>query len=100
MSELREKDHSAIVLRFFEGKDFRQVGAALGVSENAAKTRVSRAMEKLRKLFVKRGVTLSVAAIAGAVSANSVQAAHIGLATSVTVATSRTGARTIKSRVI
>ncbi|HEY3854933.1 MAG TPA: sigma-70 family RNA polymerase sigma factor [Verrucomicrobiae bacterium] len=86
MSQLREKDHSAIVLRFFEGKDFRQVGAALGVSENTAKTRVSRAMEKLRKLFMKRGITLSVAAIAGAVSANSVQAAHIGLATSVTVA--------------
>jgi DNA-binding CsgD family transcriptional regulator len=86
MSQLREKDHSAVVLRFFEGKDFRQVGAALGVSENTAKTRVSRAMEKLRKLFMKRGITLSVAAIAGAVSVNSVQAAHIGLATSVTVA--------------
>ncbi len=86
MSQLREKDHCAIVLRFFEGKDLKQVGAALGVSENTAKTRVSRAMEKLRKLFMKRGITLSAAAIAGAVSAHSVQAAQIGLATSVTVA--------------
>jgi RNA polymerase sigma factor (sigma-70 family) len=86
MSQLGEKDHCAIVLRFFEGKDLKQVGAALGVSENTAKTRVSRATEKLRKLFMKRGITLSVAAIAGAVSANSVQAAQMGLATSVTVA--------------
>jgi RNA polymerase sigma factor (sigma-70 family) len=86
MSQLGEKDHCAIVLRFFEGKDLKQVGAALGVSENVAKTRVSRATEKLRKLFIKRGITLSAAAIAGAVSANSVQAAQIGLATSVTVA--------------
>ena len=56
MAELGEKDHSAIVLRFFEGKDMKQVGAALGVSENAARTRVSRAVEKLRRFFFKRGV--------------------------------------------
>jgi hypothetical protein len=86
MAQLGEKDHCAIVLRFFEGKDLKQVGAALGVSDNTAKTRVSRATEKLRKFLSKRGITLSAAAIAGAVSAHSVQAAPIGLATSVTVA--------------
>ena len=86
MAQLGEKDHSAIVLRFFERKDLKQVGAALGVSENAAKTRVSRATEKLRKFFIKRGITLSAAAIGGVVSTNSVQAAPIGLATSVTAA--------------
>jgi len=86
MAQLGEKDHSAIVLRFFEGKDLKQVGAALGVSENTAKTRVSRATEKLRRFFSRRGITFSAAVIAGAISANSVQAAPIGLATSVTVA--------------
>ena len=86
MRQLGQKDHTAIVLRFFQGKDLKQVGAALGVSQNAAKTRVSRALEKLRKFFAKRGFTLSAATLAGAVAANSVQAAPIGLATSVTVA--------------
>jgi len=86
MARLGKKDHSAIVLRFFERKDLKQVGAALGVSENTAKTRVSRAVEKLRTFFKKRGITISGAMIAGAVSANSVQAAPIGLATSVTIA--------------
>jgi RNA polymerase sigma factor (sigma-70 family) len=86
MARLGEKDHSAVVLRFFEGKNLKQVGVALGVSENAAKTRVSRAVEKLRKFFVKRGITLSAAVIAGAVSAHSVQAAPSGLAKSVTAA--------------
>jgi RNA polymerase sigma factor (sigma-70 family) len=86
MRQLGQKDHSAIVLRFFEGKDLKQVGTALGVSQNAAKTRVSRALEKLRKFFLKRGMTLSVGALAGAFAANSVQAAPIGLATSVTSA--------------
>ena len=86
MAQLGENDHSAIVLRFFERKDLKQVGAALGVSENAAKTRVSRATEKLRKFFIKRGITLSAATIGGVVSANSIQAAPIWLATSVTAA--------------
>ncbi|HEX4646804.1 MAG TPA: sigma-70 family RNA polymerase sigma factor [Verrucomicrobiae bacterium] len=86
MNQLGEQDHTAIVLRYFDGKDLKQVGAALGVNENTAKTRVSRATEKLRKFFIRRGITLPAAAIAGAVSVNSVQAAPIGLATSVTVA--------------
>jgi RNA polymerase sigma factor (sigma-70 family) len=86
MAGLGQKDHSAVVLRFFEGKDLKQVGAAMGISENAAKTRVSRAVEKLRKFFVGRGIHLSAAVIAGAVTANSMQAAPSGLAQSVTVA--------------
>jgi RNA polymerase sigma factor (sigma-70 family) len=86
MGHLGEKDHSAIVLRFFEGKDLKEVGAALGVSPNAAKTRVSRALEKLRRFFAGRGITVSAAALAGAVSAHSVQAAPIGLAAAVTTA--------------
>jgi RNA polymerase sigma factor (sigma-70 family) len=80
LGQLGHRDHDAVVLRFFEGKDFKQVGAALGTGEDAAKMRVSRAVEKLRKFFSRRGVTLSAAAIAGAVSANSVQAAPVGLA--------------------
>ena len=46
--------------------------------------RVSRAVEKLRKIFSKRGVVLSVAALGGAISANSIEAAPVGLAVSAT----------------
>ena len=86
MGQLGRKDHDALVLRFFEGRSFREVSAALGTSEAAAKMRVNRALRKMRTFFSKRGLTFSVAAIAGAVSGNSLQAAPIGLATSVTVA--------------
>jgi uncharacterized protein (TIGR03435 family) len=84
MAELGEKYHNAIVLRFFESKDLKQVGAELGVDERTAQTRVRRAIEKLRKFFIKRGITLSAAVIAGAISANSVQAAPAAFAKSVT----------------
>ncbi len=86
MARLGEKDHNAVVLRFFEGRDFKDLGAALGTSEDGAKMRVNRALEKLRKFFTKRGVTLSAAVIAGAVSANSVQAASAGLTISAVAA--------------
>lgn len=75
MAELGGKYHSAVVLRFFEGKDLKQVGAELGVDERTAQTRVRRAVEQLRKFFVKRGIALSATVIAGAISANAVQAA-------------------------
>jgi RNA polymerase sigma factor (sigma-70 family) len=92
LARLGQKDHDAIVLRFFEGKNMNEVGAALGVSENTAKTRVSRAVEKLRKVFMKRGVVFSTAVIAGAISANSVQAAPTALATSISAAAITKGA--------
>ena len=75
MAKLGQKDHDALVLRFFENRNFKEVGAALGASESAAKMRVNRALEKLRKFFTKRGVVSTTAIIAGTISANSVQAA-------------------------
>jgi len=86
MAHLGEKDHNAVVFRFFEGRNFKSVSAALGTTEAGAKMRVNRALEKLRKFFTKRGLTFSAAVIAGAISAHSVQAAPTGLATSVTLA--------------
>ena len=92
MEKLGQKDHDALVLRFFEDRNFKEVGAALGASEDAAKMRVSRALEKLRKFFTKRGVSSTTAIIAGAISANSVQAAPVALAKSVTAVAIAKGA--------
>ena len=83
---LREKDRRAIVLRFYEGRNLREVGLALGASEDAAEKRVNRALEKLRNIFAKRGVSSTTAIIAGTISANSVQAAPVALAVTVTAA--------------
>ncbi len=84
MAGLDEKHHSALVLRYFEGKDWKQVGAELGIDERTAQTRSRRAVEKLRNFFVKRGIVQSSDVIAGAISANSIQAAPIALSKTVT----------------
>ena len=92
LEQLGQKDHDAVVLRFFEGRNFKEVGAALGASEDAAKMRVNRALEKLRTFFTKRGVSSTTAIIAGVISAHSVQAAPVALAKSVTAVALAKGA--------
>ena len=72
------------MLRFYQGRNLREVGLALGASEDAAEKRVGRALEKLRKFFMKRGVSSTLATLAGAISTHSVQAAPAMLAKSVT----------------
>jgi len=92
MERLGERDRNALMLRFFENKSLHEVGLALGASEAAAKVRVSRALEKLRKFFFKRGVTFSSALIAEAVSVNSVQIAPAGLAKTISAVAAAKGA--------
>jgi RNA polymerase sigma factor (sigma-70 family) len=92
LAKLGEADRNAIVLRFFENKSLAEVGTALGASEDAAKMRVNRALEKLRKIFGKRSVTLSATLIAGAAAANSVQAAPAGLAATISTVALTKGA--------
>lgn len=57
LDALPATDRDAIVLRFFEHRDFHAVGAALGISDDTAQKRVSRALEKLRALLTRRGVS-------------------------------------------
>ena len=92
VADLKEKDRRAILLRFYEGKNLREIGTALGSNESAAEKRVSRALEKLRKFFTKRGVDSTAAIIAGTISANSVHAATVALAKSVTAVAIAKGA--------
>jgi RNA polymerase sigma factor (sigma-70 family) len=83
---LNEKDRHAVVLRFFQNKSSNEIGAAFGATEDAAKMRVNRALEKLRKFFTKHGISSTTAIIAGAISANSVHAAPVGLTTTISAA--------------
>jgi uncharacterized protein (TIGR03435 family) len=75
MAGLSTRDRDALVLRFFENKNLREIGAAIGTSEDAAKVRVNRALEKLRKMFTRRGVNSTTNIIAGAITVHSVHAA-------------------------
>src|ERR1035437_6465631 len=85
MHELKETDREAILLRYFENRQFAEVGAKLGLNENAARMRVERALEKLRGLLAQRGMTTATA-LSTVISANAVQLAPAGLAATLTTA--------------
>jgi hypothetical protein len=75
ISSLAEKDRDAIVLRFIEGRELKEVAATLGITADAAKKRVARAVEKLRAAFSVRGTAVSDEALTQAIGAKAVQAA-------------------------
>jgi RNA polymerase sigma factor (sigma-70 family) len=83
---LNDRERAAIVLRYFERRDLRAVGAALGSNEDAAQKCISRAVDKLRSHFERRGVVISSALIVSALAGNAVQAAPAGLASTVAAA--------------
>ncbi|HYV27052.1 MAG TPA: sigma-70 family RNA polymerase sigma factor [Candidatus Eisenbacteria bacterium] len=84
LGELNEQDHDAVLLRYFERKSAREMAETLGVSEEAAQKRVSRAVERLREFFAKRGVTASATGLSVVIFANAVHAAPAALAKSIT----------------
>ncbi|MCO5053604.1 MAG: RNA polymerase sigma factor [Verrucomicrobiae bacterium] len=92
LGELTEPDRDAILLRYFERKSAREMAAQLGISDEAAQKRVSRAVERLREFLAKRGVTVGASGLAVVISAHAVQAAPAGLALTITTAATLTGA--------
>lgn len=92
LDQLNARDRDAVLLRFFENKKLAEVGAALGVSEDGARVRVNRALEKLRQLFAKHGVNSTADAITNSIAVNAIQVAPSGLAAAVTAAAAAKGA--------
>jgi hypothetical protein len=83
LTKLGEKDRQAVLLRYFEERSLKEVGSTLGTGEDGARKRVSRALERLRRFFSRRGVLVTSAAIGGALTANAVHAAPAELAISI-----------------
>ena len=75
LDSLSAGERYVLLLRYFEGRSLRETGEALGISEDAARLRVERAIEKMRRYFSKRGYLISGVVLAGLLLEKSVQAA-------------------------
>src|SRR5438132_607429 len=62
--QLSPSHRDALVLRYMKQQPLGEVSRNLGVSEEAAKKRVARALDRLRRIFSRKGVTLPAAALA------------------------------------
>jgi RNA polymerase sigma factor (sigma-70 family) len=103
LHSLSTSDRDAVVLRFLEHRSFRNVAEVLGVSEDAAKKRVNRALEKLRGILHTHGVTISTVALSPLLLANSAPAAPASAITAAAVAAGgtkgATGALTLAAEI-
>ena len=85
-------DRSAILLRFFEDKNLREVGVVLGTSEDTAQKRVTRAVEQLRTFFLRRGVVVTAAGLTTDLSAHALLIAPAGLSATISTVAALSGA--------
>jgi hypothetical protein len=92
MHDLEERDREAILLRFFEGQSFAEVGGRLRLTEEAARKRVDRALDKLHALLAQRGVTSTAAALAVVLANQPAVAVPAGLAVTTTASALAAGA--------
>lgn len=86
LSEIDEGDRDAVLLRFFDARSFADIGTRLRLTENAARMRVSRSLDKLNAALAKRGITSTASALGVAVGQQASAAMPAGLAASITAA--------------
>lgn len=83
--ELPEKDRRTLLLRFFENRPFREIAHTLGIGEDAAQKRTSRALEALAGILRRRGAPTATGALAAkTLEAAALTTAPAQLATSIT----------------
>ena len=90
LERLGQRDRDAVLLRYVQGHSLRDVGSVLGMTEEAAKKRVSRAIEKLRSLLARRGISVSTAIIGSTLSTNANVAVSETVLTTITSAAGAT----------
>jgi RNA polymerase sigma factor (sigma-70 family) len=95
MDALDASERTAVLLRYFKKLSLRDVGLALGTSEDAAQKRVSRAVEQMREFFARRGVAVGAGALVGLISTHAVQGAPAGLAAGICGATALAGTASV-----
>lgn len=100
LGELSEPERDVLLLRYFEHQSAREMAQTLGISDEAAQKRVSRAVERLREFFSKRNVTIGASGLVVLISANAVQSAPMGLAATITTAALLAGTAVQTSTVI
>ena len=86
LNELTETDRDAVLLRYFEKKSAAEMADILGIRDEAAQKRVSRAVDRLREFFSKRNITVGASGLVALISANAVQSAPVGLAIAISSA--------------
>lgn len=83
MARLTPEARDLLVLRYLEGRSLSEVGEQLGISTDAARMHVNRALEELRELLAKEEVVITSTVLAAALTSSTACAVPAGLAATV-----------------
>ncbi|MGZ8901182.1 MAG: RNA polymerase sigma factor, partial [Limisphaerales bacterium] len=86
LDSLDESDRRAVLLRYFQDASFRDIGATFGISEDAAQKRISRALDRLRDILVRKGIATSAVSLAAGQSSGAIESNPPDLANSISAA--------------
>jgi RNA polymerase sigma factor (sigma-70 family) len=84
MHRLKESDRQAILMRYFEKRSLGEIALQIGLTESAARMRVERALDKLRRYISSQGATTSATFLASTLSANAIETAPAGVVLALT----------------
>ena len=84
LSALKPADRDAVLLRFLEGHTLADTGALLGVSEDAARMRCARALEKLRRTLTAHGAAVTGVVLVALLTAEAARPVSAQAASAVT----------------
>jgi RNA polymerase sigma factor (sigma-70 family) len=79
IAALRTKQQDAIVMHYLHGRSRKEVAVALGCSEDAVRKRIGYGLKKLRSHFTRKGIVLSVGALAAGLTAEGMTSVPAGL---------------------
>ena len=86
MDQLNDAERELMLLHYFKALTFAEAGARMNLSEDAARKRITRGLDKLRGHLGRRGVTSTTAALGLLLAHSPLVAAPAGLASAVTTA--------------
>lgn len=87
LAALKAGERDCVLLRFFQGASFGEIGKSLGLSEEAARKRVNRSLDKMRQFFTKNGIIVPAVALPVLLAAHAAKAVPLGLAPAVAQST-------------
>lgn len=92
MIELNQVDRQVLLLRYHQGLRLAEIGVQLGLTDNAVQKRMERALDRLKDMLARRGISSTATAVALAFEQQAAVAVPAGLAAAATSAGLTSGA--------
>jgi hypothetical protein len=86
LSSLTPSDREAVLMRYFDGLSVREIASEIGINEDTAGKRITRALDRMRRFLKGKEVPVSSVILSAALAEHATVAVPAGLAKSIALA--------------